>query len=120
VWLEEDGIMWTRDDTRQGADAAGARVACLEAFLATHQPVGLLLDDRASSWGDTARAWSELEAFVDRHRRLRVAVVTSRPDVIAEVWDMRFRLRTRNLEIFRSPGVAQQWLRQGPLREPTA
>lgn len=111
VWLDEEGFLWTSDFDDQGARCAAGRVETLEGFLAEHDVLGVIVDDRIPGGRSSPEAVAIYRGFVKSHPELPIAVVTSAEDTFREAHEVRRDTRCDNLTIFRTLGVAQAWIR---------
>lgn len=111
VWVDEEGLLWTRGTSPQNGSTAAARVAAMRRLLVTHPARAVIVDDRQHAGGDTPAAREAHTAFLAAHPHLPVAVVTTHPSTAELVREVRARTGSANLGFFKSLPAAKGWLR---------
>jgi hypothetical protein len=110
VWVDERGILWTRDEEAMDHRRAEVRVEAMERYLARRPVLGVLVDDHDPvEEVDHAEAWAVYRAFLERHPALPVAVVTRDPRTLEGALDARGP-RPGRLAVFATIEAAQAWL----------
>lgn len=117
VWLERDGLLWTRDTKPMDGERAAVRVAAMERFLRRAPVHGVVVDDREPAGPDAPEAWEVYQRFVAQHPGLPIAVVTPEPRTIEATLDVRLAARSARLAVFASVEAAARWLREQQLAE---
>jgi hypothetical protein len=111
VWLDEDGVLWSRMTRPQHAISAAARVAAMQQLIREHGARQVLIDNRRYPGAPSPAAIDAYRAFLRAHPGLRVAMVTSEPEAIKVAFEVRGAAPSR-VEIFKSVQAAKAWLRR--------
>lgn len=117
VWLDEAGILWTRDTQPMGPGQAQVRVEAMERYLARAAVRGVLVDDREPAGPDPPEAWAVWRRFVATHPGLPFAIVTPDPRMVEGVLDARAAAAGSRLAVFRAVEPAVRWLDEQAPRE---
>lgn len=109
VWLDDRGILRTRDSRAMDAATAQVRLLAMDRFIARREVRGVLVDDTDPATGDAPDAYGAYAAWMSSHPGLKVALVTRHMATIGQALGARAAAGS-DLAVFSNVEAAEQWL----------